>query len=216
MGPVAPPAAAATAAAATSGASAEALAAAAPGVELREHPVFGRCAFAARAFRPGEILVRERPLVVCSDATFDFDASPAAAAAAGPAALADPAGPWLSKALWDSGPAVRAACDGLATPQELHRACVCYVGYCCAPPAARAAVLTDFLNEVGPEADEAIVVRRARRAAKFIADVLHPRGAAAGVFEDAACDAATAERVLLAFELNAHGVQGNRCVVVTC
>ncbi|KAI8476134.1 MAG: hypothetical protein J3K34DRAFT_516805 [Monoraphidium minutum] len=182
----------------------------APGVEVRDHPLFGRCAFATRAFAPGEIVVAESPLVVCSDAAGGAAEGAAVGGAAGEvAALSDPAGVWLTRLFAANGPAVHAACGGECDPAELHKACVCFLAFCGADDAGRAAVLEDMLNSIGPDAESAGVARRAKRAARFIADVLVPRGAEDGALPAGAPrDAGTALRVLLAFELNAHAVDG--------
>jgi hypothetical protein len=173
----------------------------APGVAVRDHPLYGRCAFANRAFAAGEIVVKEAPLVVCAEG------------GAGSAPDDDPAGAWLTRAFAENVPAVRAACRGGATPDDLRRLCVCYLAFCAAAPEAREAVLGGMLNEAGPDAADALVVQRAQHAAGFIREVLVPRGAADGTLRDPPGDAATVLRVLLSFELNAHAV-GGRCAGV--
>lgn len=185
------------------GAAAGAAAAQADGVEVRDHPQFGRCAFATCAFKPGDIVVAEPPLLVCSDAG-DGDQ-------AAPAALADPAGAWLTQLIADNPAAAVAACGGNADDdniQYLRKACVCYLAFCGADAAARAGVMDGMLNSVGEDAEGSDVVQRARLTARFISQVLAPRAKADGHLKGAPADAAAVERVLLAFELNAHAVDG--------
>ena len=206
-----------TAGAAAAAAAAPAAAAASAtidGVEVRDDPAFGRCAFATRPFAAGEIIVNEAPLVCC----FEAGGPGADPAAAGAAASRDKAkSAWLSRAMGADVAAVRAACQasgGAAAPPDLRRLCVCYLAFCAAPPEARARVLADVMNEAPAEAGDTMVVKRARAAAAYIAAEIAPRAAKADAAADGAAfadppqDAATIERVLLAFELNAHAVNG--------
>jgi hypothetical protein len=136
-------------AAAAPAAAPPAAATAAPGVEVRDHPVFGRCAFAARPFAAGEVIVDEAPLVICAEgadaggAANGGGATPGAAKGGGAA----PALAWLSRALSEDAAAARAACRGALTPAELRKLCVCYLAFCAGDDAARAGVLQGMLND---------------------------------------------------------------------
>ncbi len=161
-------------------------------VEIRDHPLFGRCAFACRAFAPGEVVIREEPLLVTANPNSQRTAKHEL----------------CLQLLLQEGGLVPGLADIL--PFQLSH----FLAWSDASSEVQRKVLSSLLHTA--ECKDSTHVKVCAVAAGCIADRVLPR--VPGLLPPDVCppgaareqQRAAVERVLLAWELNAHPV-GNRC-----
>ncbi len=176
-------------------------------VQVQGHPRFGRCAFARKAFAPGDIVLSEEPLLITRD----------------PEEHQNPRhGINLSIILQDGSNERAKLRDGShVTVDLLRRYLTRFLAWADAPTQAQTKVLNEMVNTA--EHKDSFCALSCEWAAGIIADRLLSR--VRGIMPHmprllppAVCPPGVArgqqqevvERVLLAWELNAHRV-GNRC-----
>ncbi len=190
-------------------------------VTVRDHPEFGRSAFAVRDIKAGEMVICEDPLLRLDDGQ----------SAKGVAGLLRAIEKFLS-----SSPARHELLDGrlAAEASRIHEsdwasACGFYLAFCRAAPDVRAAVLNDMFSDPGASLEDTAPVARSRVQATVLAaiapdverllSILSAVGGAAAAAGEAGTaskattpaaaaaavrDAATLQKLLLAVELNVH------------